>query len=244
METFWAKTPMDRTITPDWENIHSVLHHCIDVGLVAETLLEKRWKSIREILRRFHTDVDMAVLIVVVLAAAHDIGKITWWFQSKVDSLYCRLRRAGFGPAPGTVLYHGQATCFFLAQRLESDWLKTDTDLIGMCAQASGCHHGTFFNIADSDLLSDGDRWAEQRNLHFSALVNTWFPGRTTLPEPEEDNPGPEWTMLVAGLISVADWVGSSLPFPAAVSDQVEYLDLRRRQVHSRLQETGLLAYV
>lgn len=244
MECFWAKTPVSRDITPDWGNVQSVLHHCIDVGLVAEKLLNTRWRSLRHTLTRFHTDSDVAVSVIAVLAAVHDIGKITWWFQSKVDSLYRRLNRNGFGPSLGTELYHGEATCFFLAQRLENDWPVSDYDFIAMCAQASGCHHGKFFNVANSAILSNSDSWAEQRNLHFESLVDIWFPGMTSLPEPNCGIPGPEWTMLLAGLISVADWIGSSLFFPVVTQDLAEYSTIRREQICTRLQETGLSAYV
>ncbi len=236
METFWAKTPIDKTVIPNWSNIHSVLHHCLDVGFVAQRMIETRWRSMRDVFRQTHSDVDEAMLTAIVLAASHDLGKITWWFQSKVESLLPRLVENGFTGGRGTELSHGQATTFFLAKRLEKDWPESPSDLSAMGAQASGCHHGTFFRVSDADLLVSGDSWEEQRNKHFDLLTETWFPGRTTLPEPDGDNPGPEWTMLVAGLISVADWVGSSLPFPVAAADQGEYISIRREQIRVRLQ--------
>jgi len=244
METFWAKTPSDRQIIPDWTNIHSVFNHCVDVGLVAERLLSTRWRSLRPILQQMYSEPDEAFLAVTVVAASHDLGKISWWFQAKVESLIVRLIEAGYERPRGTELQHGYVTTLYLEERLRRDWTDTNPDIPGMFAQVSGCHHGSYFPVGDPELLSNTDAWARERDLHFDALVETWIPGQTHLPEPDGDNPGPEWTMLVAGLISVADWIGSSLSFPIEFADHQEYLRVRRQQIDTRLHETGVILYV
>jgi CRISPR-associated endonuclease Cas3-HD len=244
MEIFWAKTPSDPRIIPDWRNLHSVFHHCLDVGLVAERLLSTRWRSLWPILQQMYSDTDEALLSTVVCAASHDLGKISWWFQAKVDALLARLIEAGYERPRGTDLQHGHVTTLYLAERLQRDWPDSDPDVPSMFAQASGCHHGSYFPVGDPELLSNADAWARERDAHFDALVRTWFHEQIHLPEPDRENPGPEWTMLVAGLISVADWIGSSLPFPVEVADHPEYLTVRRQQIDARLRETGVALHV
>ena len=48
MTTFWAKTPRDEA--PTWGNIHPVLDHIIDVGLVLERLLDGVWRGLGDYL--------------------------------------------------------------------------------------------------------------------------------------------------------------------------------------------------
>jgi CRISPR-associated endonuclease Cas3-HD len=244
MELFWAKTPSDSDVAPHWNNIHSVFHHCVDVGLVAERLLQTRWRSLLPVLQQMYSDADEALLATVVTAATHDLGKISWWFQAKVESLIVRLIEAGYERPRGTELQHGHVTTLYLSERFQRDWPDIDPDIPGMFAQASGCHHGSYFPIGDPELLSNADAWARERDAHFDALVKTWFVGQRHFPEPNRENPGPEWTMLVAGLISVADWIGSSLSFPVEVTDYPEYLYVQRQQIDARLHETGVTLHV
>src|SRR5437899_5301320 len=64
---FWAKT------TPDGQPGISVRDHCLNVGCVAEALIESLPESLRQLLPPGS----------VALAALHDVGKMSAGFQQK-----------------------------------------------------------------------------------------------------------------------------------------------------------------
>ena len=120
MPGFWAKTP--RREIPSWSNIHPVLDHLIDVGLVFEGLVDGVWSGIGDYLISPYAEEEKALArrALCVLAAAHDIGKISPGFQKKAEGLIPRLKRRGFTFHPADQGNHGVTSFDFLLRRFES----------------------------------------------------------------------------------------------------------------------------
>ncbi len=242
MDIFWAKTPIDSEIPISWETIHSVYHHSIDVGFTAEFLIDSRFFSLQDILCRPYEEEDTGKKALCCLAALHDIGKITAIFQNKVQSLGQDLFSQGY---PGPLMTnghssHGQDTAEFLDAFFGCLWPDCDPDIISAFAQIPAAHHGYYYAPGADDRIHDV--WEQARMDHVKAICALWFPDEQIFPLP--DNPEwitPQWTMLGAGLVSLADWIGSSLPFPVKAETDKAYRTIRMDQIRKTLIEVGLV---
>ncbi len=147
------------------------------------------------------------------LAGAHDFGKATRQFQAK-DTAGHSARLAGSEldartsrPDPG----HGRVTAALLPEYLESE-LHVERRLAATLAVVTGGHHGIFPVVDREGSLVSLDEedatthaaWAAARLELFTTLRRLLgVEGTPAGPMP------PAASMLLAGLISVSDWIGS-----------------------------------
>ena len=59
----------------------------------------------------------------------------------------------------------------------------------------------------------DSDEWEQAREEHFQKICCIWDIDPNAFPVPPTALPA-QWTVVLEGLISIADWIGSSLDFP------------------------------
>nr|WP_320132924.1 CRISPR-associated helicase Cas3' [uncultured Holophaga sp.] len=192
---------------------HSLLSHMLDVAAVAEVLLDREPASTRQRLgASLGLDWDKARAWVLLLAACHDLGKACAPFQDKWKRGRDILESAGlrFPPAMDLHINHAWVSQIFVADKLTAlGWPKRLGEL---AADALGAHHG---ERANPTLLTRmrGDRhvwrdpaWSGARDALFEALLGLFRPGEPPM-KVSMDGPG---FMLLAGLVSFADWIGSS----------------------------------
>lgn len=199
---FWAKTTQDGTPGID------VFHHTLNVGYVASLIADSR----ADLMERF----DLKPSVVAVLAAFHDIGKISQRFQIKCSSW------AGSQGIDEVVRAQGWSSCLddhakvsqFTVQNLLIESGMERSSAI-MWAVPIGAHHGRLHNArerglsgapgmsVDNNLTRDAE-WEEQRKRIARRLVEHLG----ELPTSAISRASPHLWWL-AGLISVADWVGS-----------------------------------
>ena len=239
MRNFWAKTPLNREITSTWDNIHPVINHLIDVGIVFDKLTRGVWKGICDYLISPYKDGDSARRALCVLAAVHDIGKISPGFQGKVPELAVQLRNQKFPFRPGEQENHSVTSFDFLQRHFESLPGIADEDIPSIYAQAAACHHGEYIET-DAGRLTDSHEWEQARKEHFHEICRLWGIEPADFPVPTESLP-PQWTVILAGVISIADWIGSSLEFPLDKSNFDEYMEIRRGQIDETLKKSGLV---
>ncbi len=190
-------------------------------------------------LRRFAHDlrleVEAARRLLVILAALHDIGKASPAFQRKWPD--------GAPPEalqrPVPDIPHGTISAMIL-----KDWLRErgmHSREAETLAHAVGVHHGvtlppglsTTFGLDSSGVGSAP--WEGWRNELIEAVVEAFGP----LPELTSHKGyrrSSSWGFQ-AGLTSVADWIGSGLPFAPEVSDRTAYMAARETDVALRLEE-------
>jgi CRISPR-associated endonuclease/helicase Cas3 len=197
--------------------------HCVDVAAVVAALL-----SVATIRRRFETlagrpldEVDIERLS--VLGFFHDIGKANQGFQSKAlpdDARRDRLRRIGTDPSQcghtreiGPLFEDGEIRSRFERSFPLDALFEWDPQLLLLLASVS--HHGTPLRYADlrSEPRCVWGALGEYDPMHalagLSEAAHASFPaafGPVVRPLPD----APSFTHAFAGLVSLADWIGSS----------------------------------
>ena len=252
---FWGKSDDN-----DAANWHPLLFHLLDVGNAARCL----WDTVLPASTRqqiaaalgLGNDAASARRVVILLTAQHDLGKASS-FQTKVPSFWDALKtNSGLTlsdsvPTPP----HGFVTTKLLPDFVEKGiggWSASGA-AAKLLARITGGHHGTFPVAADLDPTvmhprSFGDaawnaaRDALLRSLEthlFSDEDNGSLPTPITLPLPRIDDA--MLLPLLGGLISVADWIGSSQNHfpPAGRVDLADYAARSRETAKKALQDFG-----
>jgi CRISPR-associated endonuclease/helicase Cas3 len=141
---------------------------------------------------------------------------------------------------------HGFISTFILAELLSrpANWAVVPADFARRVAVAVGGHHGTFPRTEQWDLvdrLMGNDRWWQARRSLLAQLAAEL--GVAKLPPPAD--PGSRehaFFMFLAGLTSVADWIGSNKQqFPSATGqvDLPAYLNAVPRRADQSLGVIG-----
>lgn len=201
---FWAKTtPAGKPGHGDEPGI-SVRDHCLNVGCVAEALVARLPEPLRRLVPPgFAT-----------LAALHDVGKITPGFQSKCPAWLTRFDLASVWRTENWLHSepdHGKVSAYSLHDWFGQRWTRP---VASKLAHAIGAHHGSLFG---SRLFSKPLQ--EKRSEEFSAarqaLCRELEQVLGQLPERLDALETDSRLWLLAGMICVADWIGSGQWFSA-----------------------------
>jgi len=216
----WGKTRPAKKRTEENKGItwHSLLYHMIDIGYCAQVMWEQVVAPATRSLITNGVEADSAdwPSWLGFLAGLHDLGKAGPQFQSKVPAHKERLTKERFPfkgnkDAPGQ---HGDVTVAAGDQVLtDRKWHK---NLAESMLVIVGGHHGRFpVGQTVRDLrrkhrpwtIGKG-KWEQSRNALVAILAETFNVGRLDAPKRESElDPAP--AMVLAGLVSVADWIGS-----------------------------------
>ena len=211
---FWGKLTLSDGEVTAW---HPLEDHCADVAACAEVLLQRT--SLRRRLAALAglDDLDeVQVARLCVIAALHDVGKFNQHFQNK--------GRPGATPTAGHVR---EASLLFdpYQQVAERERLVEALDLHGLASWGEGDaavalllaaigHHGRPAPVRPSKVTHDPARWKTLHGLDpFEGIASlrassmAWFPAaaREGAPLPAT----PAFAHGFAGLVTLADWMGS-----------------------------------
>jgi len=246
----WGKTDRDN---PGSTRYHPLLFHLLDVGHVAQALwdhsLPARMK--KRIAASLGLTLDEARIAVAILAGLHDLGKAYPAFQRQCERLF---RQLGLPDALTEIRHkHGFVSAKELASLLEDGSVRwTNGKNAAWClAGIAGGHHGVFPNSGDLNSIRapslGGDEWQLARKHVIERFLDLILPAdftrtATTIQDLRE----PFSVPLLAGLISVADWIGSSadhfpLCDPKHFPPEQKYATLSRKQAAKALRAFGWL---
>lgn len=240
----WAKTDPTAHSEPRW---HPLILHMLDVAASAEAILMREPESTRQ---RLAATLGISwanargwILLVI---ACHDLGKACPGFQSKwpllLDALGLNLPKS-----PNTDINHAFVSQIALTELLQE--IGWPDELAELVADAVGCHHGSRASPSTLDHLI-GDRraiggadWTQARHDLVSALRAVLEPIEAPT---KQKLSGPNF-MLLSGLTSFADWVGSNEEwFPFGTTDDCNdlraWFQKRRILADKALDAMGWLA--
>jgi CRISPR-associated endonuclease/helicase Cas3 len=180
---FWAKT------NSDGEPGISVYDHCMNVGEVAKALVDMASPCVK----------GLAPPFTAVLAALHDVGKISPGFQAKSEKWLLRYdlvqlaQSEAWAQSEGD---HAKITQYTLQGLWEDERLLR-------WAAALGAHHGCLKGLR----VRCPGHWSEYRNELYRQLEARF--GK--LPDKGPESDAQLWWL--AGLVTFADWIGSDERF-------------------------------
>ncbi|NWF71597.1 MAG: CRISPR-associated endonuclease Cas3'' [Nitrospirae bacterium] len=206
---------MDKTLTNLWAKTskegaarwHPLILHMLDVAASADAILAREPQQTRErmaaILGMTWADARAWLLLVI---ACHDLGKACPGFQCKWENLSGMYA----GRSPNAMINHAFVSQIALSEILQKNsWSEELAELV---ADAVGCHHGERASpsilghlMGDSRALGK-DEWTEARRGLVEVLLEVLNP---TVTPTKQTLTGPDF-MLLSGLTSFADWIGSN----------------------------------
>ena len=181
----------------------------LDVAASADAILTREPEQTRnQMARILGLDWDDARAWLLTIIGCHDLGKACPGFQCKWPE--APASGLPIPKVPNTAINHAFVSQIALTELLqESGW---PAELAGHVADAVGCHHGNRATPTELYRLS-GDRnalgredWKQVRSELLEALLSVFGPGK--IPEKPYLS-GPDF-MLLSGLTSFADWIGSN----------------------------------
>ncbi len=230
----WAKWPR----SAHERRYHPVLCHMIDVASVAQLMwaraLTQRQRE-RLATELACSDADARQWI-AFWAGLHDLGKASPAFQTQLKPhqggaiVEQWLRAAHLSTRGATWQPHGAISVLLLEDILSRVYGMNET-LTRRVAALVGAHHGLFFsadellNLTDPQWIGDQPWIDAQERLARLLAESIGAPA-----VPPSGLIAPSTGMLLAGFISVADWVGSNtdrFPPAAEIDGSVPSLDLR-----------------
>ncbi len=232
---FWAK------LGPD--TYHPLPCHLLDVAAVAEAVWDlilgpsgRSWFACC-----LGLEVAEARPWVAFLAGTHDLGKACPAFQIRPESAHLAAHFEGLPICrPGTTLPHGTVTAKCLQGILQEQFGTSRGTAVAL-ATAVGGHHGLFpsgKDIQDAVGRAVGSGpWLEAR-LELCRILAQHL----ELPERAPGHPSTSAATFLAGLVSVADWIGSNSDFFPHAEPSValkDYLARARGQARQALQALG-----
>src|SRR5260370_5207419 len=222
---FWAKLGNET-----WPvKYHPVLCHLIDVGVVASRMWHQviRAKVREQVTAKLCLgNQDAAGAWLAFWAACHDIGKVSPCFQhrdERTQELWQYLTNNSFDFPQVKSRPHGEISTKVLAEELKSakgKWPAISKEAALNTAVAVGGHHGLFpLNWDDIRAPLGNSQWDTSRRDLLAAIARLFEVIKLLPPCPPHSDDLSVW-MYVAGLTSVADWIGSNVEFFPAVGNE------------------------
>lgn len=192
---------------------HRLLPHMLDVAAVAEAIVMRESHQTKLwVAATFDLPVERVARWVAAFAGAHDFGKAIPGFQVKWPEGKLVDEGAGLPFFPSAVLQadrHDWASAVLLRAELANRFPEAGWTLA--VSQAIGAHHGYFPSIQEmrggkARPVYEHAVWSSARAELFDVYFATLLPG-----DPPKQNELPLHVLAwLAGLTSVADWIGSN----------------------------------
>ena len=225
---FWAKSAPATSTTCHG---HALLSHLLDVAAVARVLLERFIPP--PALQAFRAEVLAA------LAGLHDYGKAIPGFQAKWRQGRARLETAGFSFRPPQALTqdrHDLATAALLPR---------EAHLAEALACILGGHHGYLVRLGERKHAAtnrESPEWREARRALLSDYLAAQGLDESAVPDGEFLETRLDAALWLAGLVSVADWIGSNdafFPYAGRPPPGPAYWQDAQERAARALQELG-----
>lgn len=236
LASLWAKTA--KSGATGW---HPLILHMLDVAASADAILAREPDTTRKrIAEVLGLEWEKARAWILLVVACHDLGKACPGFQCKWENM----TGMDSGRSPNTDINHAFVSQIALTELLQK--MEWPEELAELVSDAVGCHHGEraspnkLNNLAGDRRAIGRDPWAQARRGLFEALLDIFKPAKIPA---KQTVSGPDF-MLLSGLTSFADWIGSNedwFPFgsPDDCEDLQGWFQKRRANADQALDAIG-----
>jgi CRISPR-associated endonuclease/helicase Cas3 len=257
LDVLWAKLPRGSQQSTGY---HPLLAHTIDVAQVARLL----WREVlplaasQTIGQELGVSPEIGGEWVALWAGLHDLGKAAPAFASQNGLAWERIKQAGFAcphaPAKPREAPHGTITAVALPDILTAR-LSLPRSLARQVGRLIGGHHGVFpqsvdvRKVARNEDAVGSSSWATAREELALGLSRLLGMSDTMLTAERLSH---QTSMYLAGLVSVADWIGSNATYfeylvPDADArqsiDWPGYVQLSTQRANDALAKLGWLGW-
>ena len=238
----WAKTDKDGS----W---HPLICHMIDTSCVAEYF----WRNIlgtsarKRISAGLNLDEESSGKWIPFFAGLHDIGKASEVFQSKDEQIFNLLVKNGIPQSRirNADIHHTLFGSVVIPELLSS---IIHDHFPSFIAQLLGGHHGVFpiddkITSAKNSVASweEGlDCWRQIRKSLIDCLVKIYLSPKISTPSIDKWSPDNMATILLAGLVSVSDWIASNedfFPYRTDIQNPDEYLTIAKKHAQNAVNK-------
>lgn len=251
--SIWAKTPRFVQLAPNEPDWHPLVCHLIDVAMVGRHLWDHLTPRIvkKQVQETLGLENEReAGKWVAFFIGLHDIGKATPGFALKWEDGRERLLDAGYRPqgrrrgfARRSSVPHGYLSSSLLANLLQRQGIELpDAVAIGF---SLGGHHGTFpdahARMEARDHLG-GSKWKTAQEDLFSVLAHVT--GVDEAPPPISGFANDQAFLIwLAGITSVADWIGSNHDYFKFQGEDVSLAEYTRKSDKIALEALKALGW-
>ena len=226
LTNYWGKARPSRDVGPDW---HPLAYHSLDVAAAMGAMLDCRPQWLRTQAELAQLDIEETRRRLVLAAALHDLGKFADNFQQKAPHVRQRLR-------PISQLFNDRRGHGEIGARIWEDWMNADGPiLIDGWANAAFAHHGA--PVAAQGGIADAASKASISDALDFARAVICLIGAPNGPSVAK----PPW--LVAGLVILADWIGSNqawFPYQEPNCGLADYWQIARERAGVAVSEAQL----
>lgn len=206
-QIFWGKTEGGKSAEAGQLRYHPLFFHMLDVAAVAGLLWDNCFPAV--IKNQLKSSLgESAREIAIYLAGAHDIGKANPAFQKKLPEIKKMLEHMGFRFSSYDILQpHGFVSAYAIKEFIGGG------DTVALLSKISGAHHGVFPRSENLRMGQGalGDRqWQEARKELLRDLAATLEVDLKSMVQAVGEIEDPAAVPLLAGFISVVDWIGSN----------------------------------
>jgi CRISPR-associated endonuclease/helicase Cas3 len=223
---YWGKAR--KVSDGDGHDYHLLPYHCLDVAAVVDVWLSESKILLKKISLQLNQSEQETRSIILFFVLLHDFGKFDGRFQNFVEDIRIHLQGDLLEVEPEKYNHGSHGYLHFIQQYAHNDAMKAVAGHHGFCD--TSIDRNLLEPDADEDLL-ELDQLARKEWIEFSL---EWT-GLTVVPEVGE-------IPMLAGLCSVADWIGSSLTnFTTEAGDLEEYYKQVKPRAKTALFESGML---
>jgi len=223
MYQYWGKARID--CEPRY---HLLVYHSLDVAAVGNRILSHHPILVQRISSALRINQDQVIPLISFILAIHDLGKFSESFQGMVKDIFLQIH--GRDPRLCNQLHHSNLGIKIFEKIFEKTDLNLtknlcDGDLLEFylgykyCLNATFGHHGMppdmgainytphYLVVTDDDISAASD-FVQESALLFLHDLNT------KIPTQDDEFISAQISWLLAGLVIISDWIGSSGFFP------------------------------
>lgn len=241
---YWGKARPTDKAAYQW---HPLAWHCLDVAACVQELLRARPGLLRSLVRALGPDatIEGAIILATLLAVAHDVGKFGERYQAQSPDTCALIGSAPLisGYARGDWRHDNVGLIAWLQGGIaEALGLDMDAfDVMPKLASASACHHGRPTDAEEIKFLSRAmSAKSVSDACDFLQAFRRLLNGEPSIPIGELD--ASKASFILAGVISVADWVASQSPYASPDPTMASYWERTQKHALIVVAKAGLHA--